>query len=159
MRGMGPFTWQDAARRAGFALAEEGGQALVELALTWILFSVLLVGGAEFARLVYASIEVSNAAKAAVAYGARSVATAADATGMKTAASDEAANVTLDPTTVSTSYTCSDGSTPTGTTCSTGALETILTVNTQATVDPIFHVPGLPTSYTITGQAVQKVMQ
>jgi len=34
-----------------------------------------------------------------------------------------------------------------------------MTVQTQATVDPGFHLVGFPTSYTLYGQAVQKVLQ
>ncbi len=49
----------------------EKGQALVELALTFPILVMLFVGAAEFARVVYASIEVSNAAMAGVSYGAQ----------------------------------------------------------------------------------------
>ena len=42
----------------------ERGSALVELALTMPILILLFVGAAEFASLSYASIEVSNAARA-----------------------------------------------------------------------------------------------
>lgn len=139
----------------------DAGQALVEVALSATILLTLLVGAVEFSRLAYTSIEVSNAAKAAVQYGAQNSTTAADSTGMKTAATNEAANITLGTTSISTSYACSDGSTPSGSppSCSTAAVETILTVQTQATFSPVFNLPGLPTSYTIHGQAIQKVLQ
>lgn len=41
----------------------EAGQALVELALAVPLLFMLLIGAVEFARVVYAAIEVSNAAR------------------------------------------------------------------------------------------------
>jgi len=50
----------------------------------------LLVAVLEFARVAYAAIEVSNAAKAAVQYGASSIGASADATGMLNAATSDA---------------------------------------------------------------------
>jgi hypothetical protein len=32
-------------------------------------------------------------------------------------------------------------------------------VQTQMTMDPLVHVPGLPTSYTVSGQASQVCLQ
>ena len=59
-------------------LRENSGQAFVELALVLPIFILLLVGAAEVGRLAYASIEVSNAARAGVAYAAQSHTTAQD---------------------------------------------------------------------------------
>ena len=42
------------------------GTALVELGVAVPIFTMLLLGSAELARVAYASIEVTNAAKAAV---------------------------------------------------------------------------------------------
>jgi hypothetical protein len=62
---------------------------------------------------------------------------------------------------VSVSCICSNGSASTclATDCSTSSIETILTVQTQATVSPPIHLPGLPTAFTLHGRAVQKVLQ
>jgi hypothetical protein len=62
---------------------------------------------------------------------------------------------------VTTSCICSNGnSSNCGTTsCPGSEIETILTVQTQGSVTPLFRVPGLPTSFTLHGQAVQKVLQ
>ncbi len=139
----------------------EAGQALVELALTMPLMIVLLAGAAELGRVAYTSIEVSNAARAAVSYGSQSATKAGDLTGIQTIAADDAADVNLGTTTTSESCICSDGSASTclATDCKTSNIETILTVNTQASFDPLVHLPGLPTTYSIQGRAVQKVMQ
>jgi Flp pilus assembly protein TadG len=146
-------------RRAKFA--EERAQALVELGFTLPMLVVLLLGAVEFARAAYTGVEVSNAAKAAVQYGAQNSATASDTTGMQTAASNEAPDISLGSTTVSTSYICSDGSSTSGSppTCSSASVETILTVQTQATFAPLIHIPGLGAAFTIHGQAVQKCLQ
>jgi Flp pilus assembly protein TadG len=140
--------------------AERGG-ALVELALTMPILIVLFVGAAEFASLSYASIEVSNAAMAGAQYGTQSITTEADTVGIQTAASNDAANITLGATTVTPSCICSNGSASTCAVvdCTGSTMEHILTVQTQAAIDPGFHLPGLPSSFTLHGQAVQKVLQ
>ena len=139
----------------------DSGTALVELAVAVPVFTTLLVGSSELARVAYASIEVTNAAKAAVQYGAQTSATAADTTGIKLAATNEAYNLNGLSTTVSTSCVCSDGSASTclNTDCSSSQIEQVLSVQTQITIDPLIHAPGLPTTYTIHGRAIQNVLQ
>lgn len=139
----------------------EAGQAVVEFALAMPLLALLLMGAAELARVAYAAIEVSNAAKAAVQYGAQSRATAGDTAGMLAAAQNDAYNLTGLTLSASTSCTCSDGTASTclSTDCATSHIEAILTVTTQATFDPLIHLPGLPTTFTLGGYAVQKVLE
>lgn len=146
--------------RRSTLIADERAQAVVELALTLPVLLILLLGAAEMSRVSYAALEVSNAARAAVQYGAQNSTTAADTTGMQTAASNDASNVAAVTATVSTSYICSNGTSTSGTppTCSASAVETILTVNTQATINPMIHL-FLPTTFTVHGQAVQKCLQ
>jgi Flp pilus assembly protein TadG len=140
----------------------EAGGALVETALTVPLLIILILGAVEIAQVAYASIEVANAAKAAVAYGAQSGGTAGDTTGITYAATSDAADVpSLTVPTISISYICSDGTAATGlaTDCANSHIEEILTVSTQATLSPIVHLPGLPMSYTLHGQASEKCLQ
>lgn len=142
--------------------ASEAGGALVETAITLPLLTTLVLGAVELARVAYSSIEVTNAARAGVAYGSESGGTASDTGGITFAAVNDAANVpNLSVTNISVAYICSDGTTATGanTDCPNTHIEETLTVNTQATLDPLIHLPGLPTSYTLHGQAVQKCLQ
>jgi Flp pilus assembly protein TadG len=141
--------------------AGDAGQALVETALSVAFLAVLLLGAVEFAQLALVSIEVSNAARAGVQYGAQSGSTANDTTGIQAVASSDASNITLDPTAVSTSYICSDGTASTGanTDCPNSHIEEILTVKTQATYTPRIKIPGFSRPFTLTGQAIQKVAQ
>lgn len=146
--------------------ANESGQALVELGLVSILIVVpLMIGAGEFARAVYSYIEVSNAARAAVQYGAQTHATALDTAGMLTAARNDYA---LDPTNltlVQSSYVCScsdSGSSVSctdGTACPGAHVELTLTVQTQAIFDPGFYEPFIARTFTVNGIAVQKVLQ
>jgi Flp pilus assembly protein TadG len=146
-------------------LRDTSGGALVELALVIPVFVALLLGAAEFARLAYASIEVSNAARAGVAYGSQSTTTASDITGMQTAATNDGANVTGLSATATEFWACSGSSVPyaqlsTPPTC-TGTGNHLLNyvqVTTTATVNPLIHVPGLPTTFTLHGLAIMRVL-
>jgi Flp pilus assembly protein TadG len=145
-----------------FLRAGEAGGALIETAVTVPLLFILILGAVETAQVAYASIEVANAAKAAVAYGAQTGGTAGDTAGITYAATHDAANIpSLTVTSTSISYICSDGSASTGlsTDCANSHIEEILTVTTQATLSSVIHLPGLPTSYTLHGQASEKCLQ
>lgn len=148
-------------------LAEERGQSLVETAIGATVLTVVLVGAVEMGRLAYAAIEVSSAARAGVAYGARNAAAAADTTGMQTAATSDGSDITRWKSvgltaTASESCTCSDG---TSVTCANAAANCVspgriidyVQVNTTATVDPLFHLLGLPTTYVLNGHAIMRV--
>ena len=142
-------------------LRGDSGDAMVELALSVTLLGTLLLGAAEFGTLAYSAIEVSNAAHAGAAYGAQSHTTADDVSGMETAATQDAPNVSGISATAARSCQCSNGgsSTCAVTDCSTSRIVEYVTVNTTATVSPLFAVPGLPKSYTMTGKAVLRVVQ
>jgi Flp pilus assembly protein TadG len=126
-------------RRIWDAILENRAQALVELALTVPMLVALLIGAAELARVSYVAIEVANAAKAAAQYGAQNATTAADITGMKTAAANDAGNLT-------------------GLTTTASVASGVITVETSATFNPLIHLPGLPTTFTLHGQAIQQVL-
>lgn len=160
------------------ALLRESGTALIETALSLPLFCLMLLGAAEFARLSYAAIEVANAAKAAANYGGSSHGAASDwsksgtaySGGVVAAATNDAADLSgVTVTNISLSCSCAPSSTvstPTqpsdctdNTTCAgqnVGMVETI-TVQTQASYDPLIHYPGGPLSLTLKGQASQTV--
>ena len=152
------------------------GQSLVEVALTLPLLLLLVIGGFEFACMGYATIEVSNAAKAAVEYGSQEVAYTSDKTGMQNAINDEITKIPgLGSVTLNSSGTtlaCSDGTVPTdGTTggpysntdCANSRIQTTLSVTTTATFSPgiainsLLKVCNIPTPFTLTGNAIQVV--
>lgn len=151
--------WKAAMRRA-FPRANSG-QALVELAVTMPILVILLLGAAEFGRLAYAAIETSNAARAGVQYGAQNHVTASDFGGMQVAALDDGPNVPGLTATAVHFCGCADG---TPSTCATGdcagsRMLEYVQVNTSTTFDPLIYCPGLPTTYTLNGQAVMRVWQ
>jgi Flp pilus assembly protein TadG len=143
------------------------GQALVELALIFPIFILLLLGAAEFGYLAYAAIEVTNAARAGVAYGAQSHITASDYSGMQTAATNDGPNLGGLSATATNFCACSSApstqvscSTVT-TNCSPAPLHSLeyVQVNTTATISPLFNYPGLSKTHTLTGQAIMRVEQ
>ncbi len=145
----------------------EAGQALVEVALTLPLLLILLLGSVELGRMEYAGIELTNAARAGVQYGAQGPFYSGDTPGITTAAQNEANDIySLNTTgfTVSSSLanSCSDGSTLSGTppacTGTYGVVEQNLTVTAQTTFDPLIYLPGMAHTITVQGRATQKVL-
>jgi Flp pilus assembly protein TadG len=142
------------------ARRDSRGQALVETALAIAVLIPVLIGAADLVRVFRSSIAVSNSAKAGAQYAIQNGFTAQDKTGIQNAASAEASNLTVLAT---SSYTCvcSDGSSSTcsNSDCPTSHLEQTVTVNTSADVTPLIHLPSLPKTYTVTGQAIQRCLQ
>lgn len=142
----------------------QSGQALVEIAVTMPILLILLMGGAELARLAYASIEVTNAAKAAAQYGDQNSAYAStDSNGMLIAAQQDARNLSGLKLNTSLAYQCSNAPgtliTVTNTSCTGYQIEQILTVTATSSFDPLIHLPGLPNTYTLTSTATQMVLE
>lgn len=164
------------------------GAALVELALTTPLFILLLMGSVELGRLAYFAIEVANAARAGASFGAVNKGNAADDTNILNAAKSDAADLpnliatpghscvceTLDTSTTpaTPSFNPSITASPVTADCESVAMKTctvvtgtsaqklveFVTVSTQADVDPIVHIPGLPSVYTLRGYSALRVL-
>jgi Flp pilus assembly protein TadG len=148
------------------AKRSEAGQSLIELALVFPLFTLILLGGTEFARYAWASIEVSNAARAGAQYGAQSHITAVDSARIQAAALNDGVNLTGLSATNSQYCVCSTAES-TQITCSTGlascpspaTLLVYVQVNTTASVTPLIRYSSLPSPLTIKGSAVMEVEQ
>jgi Flp pilus assembly protein TadG len=145
-------------------IREDIGQAFVELALVLPIFIILLVGAAELGRLAYASVEVANAARAGVAYAAQNHVTASDTSGIQLAATQDAPDVTSISAVATQSCVCSNGTAITcanaGTNCVSPAriIESVQ-VTTSAGVNTLFHLPAIPSTVTLRGQAIMRVEQ
>lgn len=151
-------------------LTGEAGHTLVELALTLPILLFIFLGAAEFARFAWASIETANAARAGAQYGAQSHITASDTSGMQTTALSDGTN--LSGLTATSSHYCVC-STAASTVSCTVALSTscpstpaspatlleYVQVNTTSTIKPLYHWPGLPTTFTANGSALMEVEQ
>jgi Flp pilus assembly protein TadG len=172
------------AKRPGRAAAwrrgkiAEAGQALLEFALLLPVLCLLGVGVVELGRAAFITIVVTNAATAGVEYGSQNGTTASDINGMQTAATNDSTNNVIGGTmsaTASFGCYCDTGSGVSCTyvaggqnssscgnilsTCSSGNDQIVecVQVVTQDNYSPLFHYPGLPTSYQANGRSVMRV--
>lgn len=136
--------------------------SIVELALLVPIFAALLVGAAQFGLLCYAAIELSEAARAGVAYGSQTSGTASDTSGMQTAATNAAPNITGMSAVASQFWVCSNAMTThysVAPTCTTGNhVIHYVQVNTSMAATTPFQLAGHPSSYTLTGTAIMRVL-
>jgi Flp pilus assembly protein TadG len=153
-------------QRSSIVAGLDAGQSMVEVALCLPLFFLLILGTMEISNIAWSAIQVQNAARAGAQFGAQSRAAAADSTDIATAAKNDAPKLT--GMTVTSSSSCQCINTTTGATAGTGCatitecpspyLITVqVQVNTQATVRPLVHYPGLPSSYTLKGRSIMGV--
>jgi len=161
-------------------LRNDRGSAFVELALVLPILTLVLIGAAELGRMAYFAIEVSDAARAGVAYGAQGSTPAVDFPGITAAAKKSAADVPSLSVTTTDPCVCENVNSSTGTVVITPILpncagqgSTVNTlcpptvniqvnyvqVSTSATVSTMFHYPGIPSSFTLTGFAKMRVIQ
>ncbi len=144
----------------------QAGVALIEFAFVVPVLILLLLGLVEIGRFAYYSIVVGNAARAGVQYGAQTLATAQDSTGMANAAKNDGqnniANLTASPapthfcqcwdgTTATSDATCSP-------TCATGHRVVYVQVTTSGTFSPLFNYPKLPSSFSVSSTATMRVI-
>jgi Flp pilus assembly protein TadG len=165
--------WQQARSLAAAlrrSARSESGDSLVEMALLLPILTMLLLGTVDLGRMAYMSIEVSNAARAGVQYGQQNSSTWSNVTGMQTAATNDATDLvgaTKGNLTAVATYwcQCSDGTTVTpncfpGTpSCATTHRVDYVKVVTTATYKPWFPCPGIPSSMSLTSQAVMRAGQ
>jgi Flp pilus assembly protein TadG len=154
------------------SIHDDSGQAFVELALVLPMLILLIVGGVEIGRLAYADIEVSNAARAGVAYAMQSHTTASEDDAIETAAKQDAPNlpglIVDKPATltcycetkagVTTAFPSCDPGVANTTACpSPSVIVEYVQVNTHASIDTVFHLPAIPNTVTLRGTAIMRV--
>jgi Flp pilus assembly protein TadG len=125
---------------------DRAGISFIETALLIPGMLLLCCGTMDFARVVYAGIEIAGAARAGVQYGALTPGNSGDTTGMVNAALADATDLgstvtasasnfcACDGSTVDCSSTCMDGSTPDG----------YVSVTANYTFTPLIPYPGVP---------------
>lgn len=134
----------------------------MEFALVVPLLLLLVLGAVEIGRAAYYAIAVVNAARSAVQYGARNSVTAGDDNGIKQAALNDFPMLSPDNVTIDTSHCeCPNGN------LAPNCVETdcpvdnrfipYLKVNTQMQIMPLVGFPGLPPSFSFTGEAIMRI--
>jgi Flp pilus assembly protein TadG len=142
---------------------KRAGTATVELAVLLPLLLLLALGAVDFGRVFYMSVEVANAARAGVQYGAQNVVTSTDYQGMVNAAKNDAADIPSMTATATRWCICSGGSNTFD--CSQNPCldsepsvpEIYVQVNTQATFNTLMNYPGIPSSITLSKVAYMRV--
>lgn len=167
-----------------FRFRDNLGSAVVELALTTPLFTLLILGAAELGRVAYFAIEVESAARAGASYGSVNISNATNyQTSVKQAALNDAPDLTTMGVTTSTACVCETYTYATGTqsfspssgtaSCTSTtisscteddatAIQTNITyigVSTQVALDPLIHLPGLPNNYNLSGYSELRTLQ
>jgi Flp pilus assembly protein TadG len=139
----------------------EDGASLVEFAIAAPAMIVLMAGTIVFGQWMYFGILASNAARAGTQYGSQNLTTAANASGMQSAALQDAQNLSGLTATphcyyISGSTTTTCPSLPTTSTPPPGAIYYV-EVDTTGRYSPIVKYPGIPANVTVSGKSIMRV--
>lgn len=142
----------------------QSGASLVEFALLAPVMIFLLVGIVEIGRYTFFAILAANAARAGAQYGSTNLTTAADSTGMISAAEQDGQNLSQWPKDTTATSLCSvNGAAPAKCVLSSsgqppsGTIYYVQVVVT-GTFNTLLHYPGIPTGVPITGSATMRVV-
>src|SRR5215469_11041993 len=151
-------------------LGDNSGQSLVEMAFLFPVLLLLFLGAAEYGRLWYIGIEVTNAAHAGVEYGSQNRITAQDTTNIQQVSLNEETDLinknvnssgvltALTTSSISVQQACASVYSATPTACSpTNNLIEYVQVNTQVTVASLFSSYGFGGTHTLHGSAIMRV--
>lgn len=138
------------------------GAALIEVAVILPLLMLLAIGAVEFGRYANYAIVVANAAHAGVQYGAQSLATASDTTGMQNAALADASNLSTLTAVASHYCQCSNGTSSNclSSDCPLPSHRLLwVKVTVTGTETSLLSYPGIPQSFKISQTAIMRVDQ
>jgi len=116
------------------------GSAIVELTLLVPLFLLMLLGTADFARVFYTALSVSQAARAGVQYGAQDIGTLSTVTAGSYCQCADSAKVD-----------CVSG------TCPEGSPQIYVIVTAGKIFQTLWHYPGIPHSVALSRTAIMRV--
>jgi Flp pilus assembly protein TadG len=144
----------------------EGGGAIVELALALPLLVAVMAGTVDFARVYYASIALTNAARAGAQFGSYSLSRSGNFAGMQTAATSSIVPNTGVTASASRTCNCATNAGVFGsavactTTCPTGQhLVVTVTVTATRTFTTVMSgIPGIPNSVNLSRSATLRVV-
>jgi Flp pilus assembly protein TadG len=139
-------------------LKNSEGASFVELALVLPLFMLIFVPAIDIGRAIYASIEVASAAQAGAAYGIQNP---TDVSGMQSASTAGASNISGVSATATYGCECSDGSSASSS-CTTTPTCTYNYVNyvdvvATAPYSTTFNYPWIPSSINISREVRLRV--
>ena len=137
---------------------DRSGTSFIETAILLPALLLLCAGTMDFARVVYAGIEIASAARAGVQYGALTPGNAGDTSGMQQAALTDASDLGSSVTATATSYcTCSGATVDCTSTCSGDVPDGYVSVTANYTFNSIFPYPGMPQTVALSRTAKMRV--
>jgi Flp pilus assembly protein TadG len=138
---------------------------MLEFAIIAPMLILLVIGLIEMGRYLNYAVLVGDASRAGVQYGAQNLESAADFTGMRTAALNDGQNTTGMTAVATNSCQCADLSpcnpTDNPPDCSAAGNYRILyvQVTTTGNFTSLFHYPGIPNTVTVVQTATRQVAQ
>ena len=137
---------------------DRAGTSLIETAILVPAMLLLCCGTMDFARVVYAGIEVASAARAGVQYGALTPGYSGDTAGMVSAALSDAADLGSGVTASASNFcTCSGSTVACTSSCSGSVPDGYVSVTANYTFTPVLPYPGLPQSVVLSRTAKMRV--
>ena len=144
--------------RAIRKLSGDEGSSLIETAILLPMFLFLFVGVVDIGRAYYVAIELTSAAHNGALYGIQNP---SDTSGMQTASTQGASNLSNLSSSATYGCECSDGSAASAScvnvpSCGYNYVSYVDVVSTAQYV-PIFRYPGLPSTMTFTKESRMRV--
>ena len=134
--------WRDGTR-------SDSGTSLVEMAIVLPLLALMVLGVADFGRILYHAITLSHAARAGAAYGAQGNGFAGSVAGIQEAAEAEAQNISPIVVTSERLCECTGGASVSCTTSTCGGYgppRAFVEVTATQTFTTFVAYPGIPDS-------------
>ena len=137
---------------------DQAGTSFIETALLVPALLLLCCGTMDFARIVYAGIEIASAARAGVQFGALTPGNSGNTSGMTQAALADAADLGSGVTASANNFCLCNGSTVgCTTTCSGVAPAGYVSVTANYTFNSTLPYPGLPQAVALSRTAKMRV--
>jgi Flp pilus assembly protein TadG len=145
---------------SGF-LNDRQGTSFIETAILVPMLLLVCCGVMDFARVVYAGIEIASAARAGVQYGALSPGNSGDTAGMVQAALNDAADLGSSNVTATARNFCGCNSSTTEVACSSTTCTVTpsgyVSVTASYTFNTTLNWPGVPQSVVLSRTAQMRV--
>jgi Flp pilus assembly protein TadG len=134
------------------------GNSFIETALLLPLMLLICCGAMDFARVLYAGVEIASAARAGVQYGALTPGHSGDISGMERAALADASDLGDSVTASATNFcACSASTTSCSSTCSGETPDGYVSVTANYTFNTLVGYPGIPRSVVVSRTAKMRV--
>jgi len=137
---------------------DRSGTSFIETAIVIPALLMVCCGTMDFARIVFAGVELASAAHAGVQFGALTPGNSGNTTGMTQAALNDASDLGASVTASASNFCMCSGATVACTsTCSGVAPAGYVTVTANYTYNTILPYPGLPQSVALSRIAKMRV--